>query len=125
MKLINVKGHVELVHENGNWVLSKDAGFSPLEALIAVTAACSTYVYIGILDKQRIDYTLQSVQVDYERNKVQEECPVSKIFIQFFLSVDPLNKEKAQKDLQLISKNCTVARSLNPAIEVIESAQFL
>ncbi|WP_332237842.1 OsmC family protein [Sporolactobacillus sp. KGMB 08714] len=125
MKLVSVKGHVELVNENNNWILSKETGFSPLETLIAATAACSTYVYLGILDKQRIDCTLQSVHVDYERNEDQELCPVSEINIQFLLSVDSANETKATKDLQLIAKNCTVARSLNPEIKVVESVQFV
>lgn len=122
MKLrIDAQNHVELIHKNDPWTLAEDIGFSPLETLVAAAAACSTYVFRKILDKQRIDYTIQSVQADYEEGTSK---PLSRIDILFILSVDDTHKEKIEKDLKLVPKHCTVVRCLDPAIEVNEHVVF-
>lgn len=120
--LIDKENHVTLTHKNGAWILSEERGFSPLDTLIGATAACSTYVLKGILNKQKINYTIQRVQANYEEGTSR---PLEQIDILFYLSVDDSDKEKVKKDLQLVPKHCTVARCLDPAIKINEQVEFL
>lgn len=125
MKLIKENDHLELVHEKGNWILLRDLGFSPIQTVVAAVAACSGYVYQEILEKQKIKFTIISIHADYERSTQKRSHPLSKIEIQFEIQVDKNDQVKAKKDLGLISRNCPVAQSLDPSIEVIESVQFV
>lgn len=124
MKLIERSGHVELIHKDGNWILLRELGFSPTQAVVAATAACSAYVYEGILRKQNIRFGLMSIDVDYEINEKLETHPLSAIHVHFVLNVVEADQEKAIKDLRLIAKNCPVAQSLNPSIEISETVSF-
>jgi Predicted redox protein, regulator of disulfide bond formation len=124
MELIEKSGHVELVHKDGNWILLRELGFSPVQTVVAATAACSTYVYEEILEKQRIAYKMISVDVDYERNTELTTQPLSKINVQFHILLSSDDQAKAIKDLSLIAKNCPVVQSLNPSIKVDESVTF-
>ncbi|MDF2911826.1 MAG: osmC-like family protein [Sporolactobacillus laevolacticus] len=124
MKLIEQSGHVELVHKNGNWILLRDLGFSPVQTVVAATAACSAYVYEGILKKQNIRFRLISIDAEYEINENLETHPISLIHVHFVLDVDEADQEKAIKDLRLIAKNCPVAQSLNPSIKINETVSF-
>lgn len=125
MKLIKENDHLELVHEKGNWILLRDLGFSPVQTVVAALAACSGYVYQEILEKQKMKYTLISIHADYERSAQKSSQPLSKIEVQFEIRVDQNDQAKAKKDLGLIAKNCPVAQSLDPLIEIIESVQFV
>ncbi|TGA99881.1 OsmC family peroxiredoxin [Sporolactobacillus shoreae] len=116
--------HVELVHESGNWILLRELGFSPIQTVVAVTAACNAYVYEGILKKQKIPFKLISVDVDYEINEKLGTHPISAIHVHLVLNVDEADQEKAIKDLRLIAKNCPVVQSLNPSIEIDETVSF-
>jgi uncharacterized OsmC-like protein len=124
MKLVERSGHVELVHENGNWILLRGLGFSPTQAVVAATAACSVYVYEEILKKQNILFKLISIDVDYEINEKLETHPISGIHVHFVLNVAEADHEKAIKDLRLIAKNCPIVQSLNPSIEISETVSF-
>lgn len=125
MQLIDNSGHVELIHENGNWVLLRELGFSPIQTVVAATAACSTYVYEEILGKQKIPYKMMGIDADYERNTGLETQPISKIFVHFHIRVSQKDQTKATKDLHLIPKNCPVVQSLNPSIEISETVTFV
>jgi uncharacterized OsmC-like protein len=124
MQLIEKSGHVELVHKDGNWILLRELGFSPVQAVVAATAACSTYVYEDILKKQRITYKMIHIDVDYERNTEQPTRPLSKINVHFHMDMRSNDQAKAKKDLRLIPKNCPVVQSLNSSVEINESVSF-
>lgn len=124
MRLIEKSGHVELVHKDGNWILLRELGFSPVQTVVAAAAACSTYVYEEILKKQRIIYKIVSIDVDYERDTEHPAQPLSKINVHFRMVINLKDQLKAKKDLRLISKNCPVVQSLNSSVEVNESVSF-
>lgn len=125
MKLIDKSGNLELVHKDGNWVLKKEIGFSPVQMTAASAAACSAYVYEKILKKQRIPFELIGVDIDYERNEETEPRPISKIVVRISVKVAEKNQERAKKDAALIAANCPVVQSLNPNIDIVEQVEFV
>lgn len=125
MHLVSGKEGFELVHESGNWLMKKEIGFSPVEMLVASIGGCGAYVYEKILTNSKIDFTIESVDISYERAEDKPAKPLSQVTIIFTIQVPEEAKGKAERALKLIGKNCPVMQSLDPAIEVIEKVQFI
>ncbi|MFD2308088.1 OsmC family protein [Enterococcus termitis] len=125
MKLVPSQKGFELVHQNGNWVLKKEIGFSPVEMLVASVGACGAYVYEKILTNSHIDFTIDSVDISYERAENKPTKPLSQVTILFTVQVPEEAQGKAERALKLISKNCPVIQSLDPEIAVVETVHFL
>ncbi|WP_430534536.1 OsmC family protein [Listeria rocourtiae] len=124
MDIVRGTNGFDVVHENGNWQLNRDTGFSPTQATVASVAACSGYVYDAILEKKRIDYTIENIHADFEQDQEAAVRVLKKIEVTFTLKVAPENREKAEKALHLVKKSCPVAMSLDPKIEILEKVIF-
>ncbi|MTD42050.1 OsmC family peroxiredoxin [Erwinia sp. CPCC 100877] len=125
MELISGEKGFELVHQSGNWILKKDIGFSPVELLVASIGACGAYVYEQILTNSHIDFTIENVQISYERTEEKPAKPLSQVSILFSVRVVEEAQGKAERALKLISKNCPVIQSLDPEIVVTETVNFV
>jgi uncharacterized OsmC-like protein len=125
MELISGEKGFELVHQSGNWILKKEIGFSPVELLVASIGACGAYVYEKILTNSHIDFTIENVQISYERTEEKPAKPLSQVSILFSLRVAEEAQGKAERALKLISKNCPVIQSLDPEIVVTETVSFV
>lgn len=125
MELISTNKGIELVHENGNWILKKELGFSPVELLVASIAACGAYVYEKVLTNSKISFTTERVEVDYERSETKKTKPLSQVVITFYLTVPEEDQGKAERSIKLITQNCPVMQSLDPAITVTEKVVFV
>ncbi|AQY50395.1 OsmC/Ohr family protein [Listeria weihenstephanensis FSL R9-0317] len=124
MDLVRGKHGFDVIHENGNWQLNRDTGFSPTQATVAAVAACSGYVYDSILEKKRIDYTIENIHVTFEQDQEAVIHVLKKIEVTFTLKVADADQIKAEKALHLVKKSCPVAMSLDPKIEIIEKVIF-
>lgn len=124
MDIVRGTNGFDVIHENGNWQLNRDTGFSPTQATVAAVAACSGYVYDSILEKKRIDYTIENIHADFEQDQEAVVRVLKKIEVTFTLKVVPENQAKAEKALHLVKKSCPVAMSLDPKIEIIEKVIF-
>lgn len=124
LELIEDENGLELVHRNGNWVLKKEVGFSPVQTMVASVAACSTYVYQSVLENSNIAYQLHGVEFDYETASEGTVHPVTKINIQFKVTIDEGARERATRGLKLIAKHCPVIQSLADSIVVEEILVF-
>ncbi|MBC6309280.1 OsmC family protein [Listeria sp. FSL L7-1582] len=124
MDIVRGTNGFDVIHENGNWQLNRDTGFSPTQATVAAVAACSGYVYDSILEKKRIDYTIENIHADFEQDQEAVVRVLKKIEVTFTLKVAPENEAKAEKALHLVKKSCPVAMSLDPQIEIIEKVIF-
>ncbi|KMT61479.1 OsmC family protein [Paenilisteria newyorkensis] len=124
MDIVRGTNGFDVIHENGNWQLNRDTGFSPTQATVAAVAACSGYVYDSILEKKRIDYTIENIHADFEQDQEAVVRVLKKIEVTFTLKVAPENQSKAEKALHLVKKSCPVAMSLDPKIEIIEKVIF-
>ncbi|WP_375178554.1 OsmC family protein [Enterococcus rotai] len=125
MELISSEKGFELVHQNGNWLLKKEIGFSPVEMLVASIGACGAYVYEKILTNSHIDFTIEQVEISYERAEEKQAKPLSRVDITFSIQVAEEAQGKAERALKLIGKNCPVMQSLDPAIAVVEKVIFV
>ncbi|MFK4567308.1 OsmC family protein [Enterococcus sp. UD-01] len=125
MELISGEKGFELAHQSGNWILKKEIGFSPVELLVASIGACGAYVYEKILTNSHIDFTIENVQISYERTEEKPAKPLSQVSILFTLQVAQEAQGKAERALKLISKNCPVMQSLDPEIVVTETVSFV
>lgn len=124
MDIVRGTNGFDVIHENGNWQLNRDTGFSPTQATVAAVAACSGYVYDSILEKKRIDYTIENIHADFEQDQEAVVRVLKKIEVTFTLKVAPENQAKAEKALHLVKKSCPVAMSLDPKIDIIEKVIF-
>lgn len=124
MDIVRGTNGFDVIHENGNWQLNRDTGFSPTQATVAAVAACSGYVYDSILEKKRIDYTIENIHADFEQDQEAVVRVLKKIEVTFTLKVAPENEAKAEKALHLVKKSCPVAMSLDPKIEILEKVIF-
>lgn len=115
---------VELVHEQGNWKLKKDLGFSPVEMLAVSAGACSAYVYQRVLNTSRVSHTFNKATVSFQREEETTVKKISEITITFYLSVEENLQEKARKALKLVAPNCPVIQSLDPSLAVHETVVF-
>ncbi|WP_086315394.1 hypothetical protein A5821_002879 [Enterococcus sp. 7F3_DIV0205] len=125
MELIPSEKGFELVHQSGNWVLKKEIGFSPVEMLVASIGACGAYVYEKILSNSHVDFTINKVEISYDRAENKPAKPLSRVVITFSLRVSEEEQGKAERALKLIGKNCPVMQSLDPEIAVVEQVIFV
>ena len=123
--LIQGNDKIELPREDRNWVLAREVGYSPVQMLVSAVAACGGYVYQSVLDNSHIPYTFEKIEVSYTRNEERQAQPVQSIAITFFVEISDELHEKAERCVKLVSKNCPVIQSLDPAIEVTEKVKFI
>lgn len=125
MELVLREKGVELVHPDGNWLLKKDIGYSPVEALVASVAGCSIYVYKSILEKSDIAFELVDAIVTYERDEDKKAKPVSQIKITFRMRVAQADQAKVTRAARMIAPNCPVIQTLDKAVVVDELVSFV
>lgn len=126
-KLLLVQGQqgMELPREGENWVLLKDLGYSPVQSLVAAVGSCGAYVYQSILEKSRIPYRFDRVEINYVRDEERESEPVKEITLVFFVEVEESKQGRAERGLGMVSKYCPVMQSIDPTIVVTEKVVFI
>ncbi|MCL1631568.1 OsmC family protein [Sporolactobacillus sp. CPB3-1] len=124
MELIQPSETLELVHEHGNWQISQDIGFSPVQLVAASAAACSTYVFEKLLDERGIPYELDKVLFDYQLG-VYYPNPIAKIDVQFFMKANDRVREEIESVFYQISEHCPVIQTLHPRVKVNASILFV
>lgn len=116
MELIQPSEALELVHTNGNWLLDRESGFSPVQLVAASAASCSTYVFEKLLDDRGIPYEMKKVLFEYQLD-VYYPNPVSQIDVRFYLKTRDRDCEEIKQVFFQIAENCPVIQSLHPRIK--------
>ena len=124
IELIQGKEGIELPHPNGNWVLLKDLGYSPVQSLAAAIGACGAYVYESILTKSQIPFEFERATVTYTRDEGRQSEPLKTVEINFEVKIAANYQERALRCLKLVAANCPVMQSLDPRIIVTETVKF-
>ena len=97
--------------ENGG----TEAGFRPMQTLLAALGGCSGIDIVSILKKQRQEIDTFSIEVQGEREKGREPSLWKSITVNFSLS-GKLEEEKVRKACALsMEKYCSVAETLRRA----------
>ncbi|WP_142972865.1 OsmC family protein [Enterococcus casseliflavus] len=115
----------EMTTPTGNWVLAREKGYSPVQMLVSAVAACGGNVYASVLENSKITAEIEKIEVSYDRDDNKKAQPVSAIQIQFYAKIAEADHDKATRCLKLVSPNCPVIQSLDPAIEVTETVTFI
>jgi putative redox protein len=126
IKQVNENFKLEATNENGN-VISMDAspeiggensGFRPMQLLLSAVGGCSAIDVISILKKQKQNITGLEIEVEGEREKIEEYTLYRKITLHFKINGN-VDFEKAEKAIKLsLDKYCSVSKTLEPTAEI-------
>ncbi|WP_411821521.1 OsmC family protein [Leptospira sp. 'Mane'] len=120
LKRVGTPYVLETENETGNKILidaspeigGSNSGPRPMELLIMGLAGCSSIDVIMILQKHKIEITDYSVEVDAEREKVDQVSLFSKIHMKFKVK-GAFETEQVKRAIDLsLEKYCSVAKTL-------------
>lgn len=103
---------------------NEEFGFRPYQLLVASIAVCSGGIIRKILEKKRMP--AEDIQVDVkEIVRIDEEAGrVAKVHLHFRIkgAIDP---SKMPGILELTHKNCSMVRSVENSMEVVETYELV
>lgn len=102
----------------------EEYGFRPFQLLVASLAVCSGGVLRKIMKKMRMDFEDIQIKTSVERNEEIADR-VEKVHIHFLIKGNDLNEAKLHKALELTRKNCSMVRSVEDSIEVVETFEIV
>ncbi|MCG6142238.1 OsmC family protein [Leptospira mtsangambouensis] len=117
---------LEATNESGNSIRidaspeigGKNSGPRPMELLIMGLAGCSSIDVLMILNKHRIEVKDYSVEVDAEREKVEEANLFKNIHLKFKVKGD-FKEEQVKRAIDLsLEKYCSVAKTLEKTAKI-------
>lgn len=95
-----------------------------LQLMVASIAVCSASVLRKILTKKRIEIEDMTIFTNVERNEAKANR-IEKIHIHYRIKGNDLNPSKIQQSIELASKNCPMAQSVNDSIEIEETFELV
>lgn len=125
IELLQGEQGLELFHKEGNWVLKRNIGYSPVQLLVTSIGACGAYVYESILTKSNVEHRLDTVDISYKVDEEDKAKPLTEVAIIFNLWVPEDKKAQVERSLRLVNEYCPVIQSLNPNIGIIKEVNFL
>ena len=132
LKRLNENVLFQAKNENGNTILidgspaigGVEAGFRPMELLLAGIGGCSVLDIISILKKQRQEIRTVEIEVDGEREQGKEVSVFRKINLHFILS-GKIDEQKAERAVNLgVTKYCSVGAMLEKDAEISYSFEI-
>ncbi|PJZ44307.1 OsmC family protein [Leptospira brenneri] len=117
---------LEAQNESGNSIRidaspeigGKNSGPRPMELLIMGLAGCSSIDVLMILAKHRIEVKDYSVEVDADREKVEEANLFKNIHMKFKIQGD-FKEEQVRRAIDLsLEKYCSVAKTLEKTAKI-------
>ena len=118
--------NMEALNEDGNSLLMDGSpdiggngkGMRPMQLLLAAVGGCSAIDVILILKKQKQVIESFEVEVDGEREKIQDYSLFRDICLHFKIK-GQVDKDKAEKAIQLsLDKYCSVSKTLEPTANI-------
>jgi putative redox protein len=118
--------HMEAVNEDGNTISMDGAetigghklGFRPMQLLLAGVGGCSAIDIIMILKKQKQEIESFDVEVEGEREKIEEYSLFRDIVIHFKMK-GKIDRDKAERAIKLsLEKYCSVSKTLEPTAKI-------
>lgn len=126
IKRIDDDFNMEATNEDGNTLLMDGApdigghgkGMRPMQLLLAAVGGCSAIDVILILKKQKQIIESFEIEVDGEREKIEDYSLFRDICLHFKIKgeVDP---DKAERAVKLsVEKYCSVSKTLEPTAKI-------
>jgi putative redox protein len=126
IKRLNDNFHMEASNEDGN-VLHMDGspdiggegkGMRPMQLLLAAVGGCSAIDVILILKKQKQIIESFEVEVEGEREKIEDYSLFRDICLNFKIK-GKVDLEKAERAVKLsMEKYCSVSKTLEPTAKI-------
>ena len=126
IKRIDEDFGMEAVNEDGNTLLMDGAtdigghgkGMRPMQLLLAAVGGCSAIDVILILKKQKQIIESFEVEVDGEREKIEDYNLFRDICLHFKIK-GKVDLDKAERAVKLsIEKYCSVSKTLEPTAKI-------
>lgn len=117
---------LEAENETGNKIIldaspeigGENTGPRPMELLIMGLAGCSSIDVLMILEKQKIKVLDYSVEIDADREKVEQASLFINIHLHFRIQGEVL-KEQVERAISLsLEKYCSVAKTLEKTASI-------
>lgn len=117
MQAVNEEGN-SLLMDGSSDIGGNGKGMRPMQLLLAAVGGCSAIDVILILKKQKQVIESFEVEVDGEREKIQDYSLFRDICLHFKIK-GQVDKDKAEKAIQLsLEKYCSVSKTLEPTAKV-------
>lgn len=103
---------------------NEEQGFRPYQLLVASLAVCSAGVIRKVLEKKRMP--AEDIQAEVkEVVRIDEEAGrVAKVHLHFVIKGD-IDESKMDRVMELTRKNCSMVRSVEDSIEVVETYEIV
>lgn len=113
--------------EFGTLTISSDEtkGFRPYQLLVSSLVGCSGGVLRKVLEKMRMPVEEMEMDVLEVVRNSEEASRLEKVHIHFKLKGSNLDATKMDRAMALTKKNCSMVRSVDQSIEVIETFEIL
>ncbi len=113
--------------EYGQLTISGDEtkGFRPYQLLVSSLVGCSGGVLRKVCEKMRMPIEEMEIDVLEVVRNSEEASRIEKVHIHFKIKGNTLNHAKLQRAMQLTKKNCSMVRSVDQSMEVIETFELL
>lgn len=126
IKRINDNFHMEACNEEGTVIHmdgspdigGENLGFRPMQMLLAAVGGCSSIDIILILKKQKQIIDSFEVDVEGEKEKIDEYSIWKNIVLHFKIK-GKVDFEKAERAIKLsLEKYCSVSKTLEPTAKI-------
>jgi uncharacterized OsmC-like protein len=113
--------------EFGKLTISGDEtkGFRPYQLLVSSLVGCSGGVLRKVLEKMRMPVEEMEIDVLEVVRNPEEASRLEKVHIHFKLKGSNLDATKMDRAMALTKKNCSMVRSVDQSMEVIETFELL
>lgn len=103
---------------------NEEHGFRPYQLLVASLAVCSAGIIRKVLEKQRMPADDIQAEVK-EIVRIDEQAGrVSKVHLHFLIKGE-IDEAKMPRVMELTRKNCSMVRSVENSIEVVETYEIV
>jgi len=126
IKRLNDNFHMEASNEDGNTIQMDSSpeiggegkGMRPMQLLLAAVGGCSAIDVVLILKKQKQVIETFEIEVEGEREKIEEYSLFRDICLHFKFT-GKVDLDKAERAVKLsIDKYCSVSKTLEPTAKI-------
>jgi putative redox protein len=127
LKYIMTENGFETALDFGMLTISSDEtkGFRPYQLLVSSLVGCSGGVLRKVCEKMRMPVEEMEIDVVEVIRNPEEASRLEKVHIHFKLKGSNLNATKMERAMTLTKKNCSMVRSVDQSMEVIETFEIL
>ena len=127
MKYVMTEHGLETELEFGKLTISGDEtkGFRPYQLLVSSLVGCSGGVLRKVCEKMRMPIEDMEIEVLEVLRNPDEASRLEKVHIHFKLRGKQLEEAKVEKAMNLTKKNCSMVRSVDQSIEVVETFELI